>query len=265
MALPGVQFVTERFAALGRAYRITLVHAGEIGVLSWNTLKAIVQLRVSPRDVLNQLYVQGIQSLPIVFVTASLAGIVTSQQGGYQLISSSPRYILGTLVTTSVILELAPLLTAIVLVGRIGARITAELGTMVVSEQIDAFHSLGRDPVAILGAPRIIAGVISLPILVAFANVIGIGAGQIAAQLTAGIGREEFFYGARLFWHNWDLLYGFSKAAIFGLVIPLISVHMGLRTRGGAEGVGLQTTQAVMFMILTILIIDAMFPPLMLQ
>ena len=258
-------FVVGWFAALGRAYKITLVHAGQIGALSWNTVMAVVRLRVRPRDVLTQTYIMGIQSLPIVFVTASLAGIVTSQQGGYQLISSSPRYILGTLVTTSVVLELAPLLTAIVLVGRIGARITAELGTMVVSEQIDAFESLGRDPVAILAAPRIIAGVIAMPLLVAFANVIGIFAGQVTAEIAAGVGREEFFYGARLFWHSWDLVYGFSKAAIFGLVIPLISVHMGLRTKGGAEGVGLQTTQAVMFMILTILIIDAFFPPLMLE
>jgi len=257
--------VVRWLSGLARAYRTTLVHAGQLGALAWNTSLAIVRLRVQPREILNQTYIMGIQSLPIVFVTASLAGIVTSQQGGYQLISSSPRYILGTLVTTSVVLELAPLLTAIVLVGRIGARITAELGTMVVSEQIDAFESLGRDPIAILAAPRIIAGVVTLPLLVAFANVIGIGAGQLTAEITAGVGREEFFYGARLFWHSWDLVYGFSKAAIFGLVIPLISVHMGLRTKGGAEGVGLQTTQAVMFMILTILIIDAMFPPLMLE
>ena len=253
------------FAGLGRAYKLTLVHAGQLGTLTAQTAVAIFTFRVSLRETLNQAYIMGIQSLPIVFVTASLAGIVTSQQGGYQLISSSPRYILGTLVVTSVVLELAPLLTAIVLVGRIGARITAELGTMVVSEQIDAFHSLGRDPVAILGAPRVIAGVITMPLLVAFANVIGIAAGQVTAQIMAGVGREEFFYGARLFWHSWDLLYGFSKATIFGLVIPLISVHMGLRTKGGAEGVGLQTTQAVMFMILTILIIDALFPPLMLD
>lgn len=265
VAIPGLSPIARWFARLGRAYHITLVHAGQLGTLSWKTVVAIVRLKVSPRDILEQLHIQGIQSLPIVFVTASLAGIVTSQQGGYQLISSSPRYILGTLVTTSVILELAPLLTAIVLVGRIGARITAELGTMVVSEQIDAFESLGRDPIAVLGAPRIIAGVISLPLLVGFANVIGVGAGQITAQITADVGREEFYYGARLFWHTWDLFYGFSKAVIFGAVIPVISVHMGLRTKGGAAGVGLQTTQAVMFMILTILIIDAMFPPLLLD
>ena len=136
---------------------------------------------------------------------------------------------------------------------------------MVVSEQIDAFKSLGRDPVAILAAPRIIAGIITMPLLVAFADVVGIWAGMITANLDVGLGTETFLYGARLFWHSWDLVYGLSKAVVFGLVIPLISVHMGLRTRGGAEGVGLQTTQAVMFMMLTILIVDAMFPPLMLQ
>ena len=234
-------------------------------MLTWDTIVATVGIRVRIRDVLHQMYIMGVQSLPIVFVTASLAGIVTSQQGGYQLISSSPRYVLGTLVVQSVVLELGPLLTAIVLVGRVGARITAELGTMVVSEQIDAFKSLGRDPVAILVAPRVIAGIITMPLLVGFADVVGIAAGMLMADLDAGLGPETFLYGARLFWHSWDLFYGFSKAIVFGFVIPLISVHMGLRTKGGAEGVGLQTTQAVMFMILTILILDAMFPPLMLQ
>ncbi len=265
MGLQISSIVVGWFARFGRASRLTLEHAGALGLLTWDTILATVRMKVRFRDVLTQMHVMGIQSLPIVFVTASLAGIVTSQQGGYQLISSSPRYVLGTLVVQSIVLELGPLLTAIVLVGRIGARITAELGTMVVSEQIDAFKSLGRDPVAILAAPRILAGVITMPLLVGFADVIGIWAGMVTAGIDADLGSETFLYGARLFWHSWDLFYGFSKSVIFGFVIPLISVHMGLRTRGGAEGVGLQTTQAVMFMILTILILDAMFPPLLLQ
>ena len=265
LANPIVSPIIGWFGKVGRAYRITLVHAGALGILVWDSLIAVVTLKVGFRDVLRQMHIMGVQSLPIVFVTASLAGIVTSQQGGYQLVSSSPRYVLGTLVVQSVVLELAPLLTSVVLVGRIGARITAELGTMVVSEQIDAFKSLGRDPIAILAAPRIVAGVLTMPLLVGFANVIGIYAGMLMADFDVGLGKETFLYGARLFWHSWDLFYGFSKSVVFGLVIPVISVHMGLRTRGGAEGVGLQTTQAVMFMILTILILDAMFPPLMLQ
>lgn len=263
-ALPS-SFIKRWLGAVGRVALVTAEHAGGLGMLAWKVVKAIARLRVPYRETLMQTYIMGVQSLPIVFVTASLAGIVTSQQGGYQIVSSSPRYLLGTLVVQSVVLELGPLLTAIVLVGRIGARITAELGTMVVSEQIDAFESLGRDPVAILGAPRVLAGLITMPLLVGFADVIGVYAGMIAAQLDGGLGNEEFLYGARLFWHSWDLFYGFSKAVIFGGVIPLISVHMGFRTSGGAAGVGLTTTRAVMFMILTILIIDAMFPPLMLQ
>jgi phospholipid/cholesterol/gamma-HCH transport system permease protein len=244
---------------------LTVEHAGSLGRLSWQIILSVVQLRVSARDVLNQFYVMGIQSLPIVLVTGSLAGIVTSQQGGYQMTSIIPTYVLGSLVVETVILEMGPVLTAIVLVGRIGARITAELGTMVVSEQIDAYHSLDRDPVALLASPRVIAGVIVTPLLVMIANFIGIIAGMAAAYIDVGLGYESFLYGARLFWHSWDLFYSFTKALVFGLAIPLISVHMGFLTRGGAEGVGRTTTQAVMFMTLTILILDALFPPLMLQ
>lgn len=250
---------------IGRTSETVFTHAGQLGGLSWAILRSIARLRVSPKEVLNQIYIMGIQSLPIVVVTASLSGIVTSQQGGYQFTGSVPLYVLGSLVVQTVVLEMGPVLTAIVLVGRVGARITAELGTMKVSEQIDAFHALGRDPVELLAAPRVIAGLISLPLLVAVANIIGIYAGMLAAQITVGLGREAFFYGARLFWHNWDLLYSLTKASVFGLAIPLISVHMGLQTRGGAEGVGRTTTAAVMFMTLTVLILDAMFPPLMLN
>jgi phospholipid/cholesterol/gamma-HCH transport system permease protein len=215
--------------------------------------------------VVTQIYVMGVQSLPIVIVTASLAGVVTSQQGGYQFTGSIPLYVLGSLVAETMVLEMGPVLTAIVLVGRVGARITAELGTMVVSEQIDAYHSLGRDPVVVLVAPRILAGIIVMPILVAIADAVGILVGMFAAKLTTGLGYESFLYGANLFWHNWDLVYSLTKALAFGFAIPLISTHMGLRTAGGAAGVGRQTTASVMFMTLTILLLDALFPPLMLQ
>ena len=257
--------IVDWFAGAWRTTLITLEHAGGLGLLLWQVMVVTTRLKVSLRSTLNQMYIMGIQSLPIVLVTGSLAGIVTSQQGGYQMTSAMPSYVLGSLVVETVVLEMGPVLTALVLVGRIGARITAELGTMVVSEQIDAFKSLGRDPVAILAAPRVIAGVLVLPLLVAVADGIGILAGVVSANITADLGTEEFFYGARLFWNDWDMVYSLTKAVVFGLTIPLISVHMGLKTKGGAEGVGLTTTQAVMFMTLTILILDAMFPPLMLN
>jgi len=251
--------------SVGRTSRTTTEHAGQLGLLFWKVLSNLVHLRVSYREIVNQIYVMGVQSVPIVIVTAVLAGIVTSQQGGYQFTGTIPLYVMGSIVTTSVILELAPVLTAIVLVGRVGARITAELGTMEVSEQIDAFHSVGRDPIAALAAPRIVAGVIVLPVLTGIAIIVGLFSGLISARLTLGLGTEAFFYGARLFWHNWDLLYSLTKAAAFGLAIPLISAHMGFRTSGGAAGVGKTTTASVMFMTLTVLILDALFPPIFLD
>lgn len=253
------------FRGVGRGTHLVLDHAGALGLLAWSIVLSVARLRFPVREFVRQIYVMGVESLPIVFVTGALAGIVTSQQGGYQMTGAIPQYVLGSLVVETVVLEMGPVLTAIVLVGRVGARITAELGTMKVSEQIDAFHSLGRDPIAILATPRVLAGLVVLPALVGFANLVGILAGMLAARLDGGLGFESFYYGARLFWHSWDLFYSFTKAAVFGLAIPLISVHMGLRTQGGAEGVGRTTTDAVMFMTLTILILDALFPPLMLQ
>jgi len=250
---------------LGRTATVVTEHAGAMGQLLWSVVVSAARLRCSPRGVVTQIYVMGVQSLPIVIVTASLAGVVTSQQGGYQFTGSIPLYVLGSLVAETMVLEMGPVLTAIVLVGRVGARITAELGTMVVSEQIDAYHSLGRDPVVVLVAPRILAGIIVMPILVAIADAVGILVGMFAAKLTTGLGYESFLYGANLFWHNWDLVYSLTKALAFGFAIPLISTHMGLRTAGGAAGVGRQTTASVMFMTLTILLLDALFPPLMLQ
>jgi phospholipid/cholesterol/gamma-HCH transport system permease protein len=250
---------------LGRGFRGAAEHSGQIGILLYNSARAVVTLQVSLRSVLQQIYIMGVQSIPIVLVTAVLAGIVTSQQGGYQFQGNIPLYILGSVVVASVVLELGPVLTAIVLVGRVGARITAELGTMQVSEQIEAFHAVGRDPVAILAAPRILAGIIVLPILVGIANVVGIASGMVSAEITAGLGPESFLYGARLFWHSWDLFYSFMKAVTFGFAIPVIAIHMGFRTGGGAAGVGRTTTASVMFMTLTVLILDAVFPPLLLQ
>ena len=112
---------------------------------------------------------------------------------------------------------------------------------------------------------RIIAGTLVTPVLVGMANLAGFLAGMAAAQATVGLGQESFLYGARLFWHSWDMFYSLMKATVFGFIIPLISCHMGLFTRGGAEGVGRSTTTAVVIMIITVLVLDALFPPLFLN
>lgn len=255
----------EFFIRVGKIGEEVAIHAAELATLLWGVVVHLVRGRIPFRAIGEQMYWMGIRSLPIVIITALLSGVVTSQQGGYQFTGSIPLYVLGSVVTNSVVLELAPVLTAVVLIGRVGARITAEFGTMKVSEQIDALYSLGRDPVRVLAAPRIIAGVIVVPVLVAIANTVGIFAGMVSAKATVGLGTEAFFYGAGLYWHNWNLVYSLMKGVAFGLAIPLIAAHMGFRTRGGAEGVGKATTSSVMFMTLAILIMDALFPPLFLN
>lgn len=257
--------VAARLSAFGRGGEEVARHAGEMVALLVGSVRAAVRGQVPLREISAQVHGMGIRSLVLVLITATLSGVVTSQQGGYQFTGAVPLYVLGSVVVSSVILELGPVMTAIVFIGRVGARITAEFGTMKVSEQFDALESLGRDPVRVLVAPRLIAGVIVMPLLIAMADVTGVFAGMLAARATVGLGTEAFLYGARLFWHNWDLLYSLTKGLAFGLVIPLIACHMGFRTTGGAEGVGRATTRSVMFMILAVLFMDAMFPPLLLH
>jgi len=260
-----VNIVSSVLARIGRTAESAARDAGGMAILVARVVRATATGQVALRDVSIQLMSVGVGSIPLVAVTAALSGIVTSQQGGYQFTNSIPLYVLGSVVTAGVILELGPVMTAIVVIGRVGARITAEIGTMKVSEQIDALHSLGRDPVSVLAAPRIIAGVLAMPLLVGLANLIGVFAGLVAARFAVGLGAESFLYGARMFWHSWDLLYSIAKGVVFGFVIPLISVHMGFKTRGGAEGVGRATTSAVVLMIITVLVLDATFPPLFLN
>lgn len=249
----------------GRGVELAAAHAGGLTMLVGRSASALMAGKVRSRDVVDQLFDIGVRSVPLVMVTAVLSGIVTSQQGGYQFTGSVPLYILGSVVTSSVILELGPVMTAFVIIGRVGAHITAEIGTMKVSEQIDALQALGRDPVRVLAAPRILAGMLAMPLLVGIADVVGVVAGMVAARSTMGLGREAFLYGARLFWHDWDFFYSLTKGFAFGFVIPLISVYAGLRTEGGAAGVGRATTAAVVFMILSVLCLDTLFPPLLLS
>ena len=240
-------------------------YVGGMAILAFRVATATLSGHVRFRDVMDQAYAMGVESLFLTSVTAILSGIVTSQQGGYQFTGSIPLYVLGSVVTSSIVLELGPVMTSFVVIGRVGARITAEIGTMKVSEQIDALLSLGRDPIRVIAAPRLLAGIITMPVLVGVANLVGVASGMVAARGAVHLGQESFLYGARLFWHSWDMFYSLMKAATFGFIIPLISVHMGFLTMGGAEGVGRNTTRSVVLMIVTVLVSDAIFPPLLLN
>jgi len=212
---------------------------------------------------------QGVQvgygSLFIVLITAGFAGGVVALQTGYQFTGSIPVYFAAGVIVETMILEMGPVLTALILAGRIGARYAAELGTMRVTEQIDALESLGRSPVSHLILPRVIAGTIMTPILVAFAIVVGIFTGYLGARSAIEITNADFAYGARFFFKTFDVWYAMTKSLAFGLALTVIPCYVGFSTQKGAAGVGRSTTAAVVASSVLILFLDAVLAQVLLQ
>ncbi len=250
---------------IGRSILRATSHVGRIAYLMWEMVRGLSEWRIwVPRAVEQAVHV-GYGSLFIVLLTAGFAGGVTSLQAGYQYTGGIPVYFAAGVIVESIVLELGPVLTGLILAGRIGARYAAELGTMRVTEQIDALESLGRSPVSHLILPRVIAGTLMVPVLVIFANAIGIGAGWIAAKSSLGISNADFIYGARYFFRPFDLYYSMIKSFAFGLAITIVPCYMGFSTKQGAEGVGRSTTAAVVSASILILFFDVALAKVLLQ
>ena len=206
---------------------------------------------------IDQMIIIGTKSIPIVVLTSFFTGMVSSVQAGYQMESSiTPKWVVGSLVGETMLLELAPVITCLVLAGRIGATIAAELGTMRVTEQIDALETLSFDPVSFLIMPRILSGAIMFPVMIIIADFFGILGGYFAAVYSLGISPFDYIYGLRDWFVPWDAIFGLIKAFSFGLAITSISCYFGYYTSGGAEGVGKSTTQTVVVSCITIVILD---------
>ncbi len=251
--------------AVGRASLRAASHLGRIAYLLWEVIRGLPQWRIwVPRAVEQGVHV-GYGSLFIVLLTAAFAGGVTSLQAGYQFTGGIPVYFAAGVIVESIVLELGPVLTGLILAGRIGARYAAELGTMRVTEQIDALESLGRSSVSHLVIPRVIAGTLMLPVLVVFADAVGITAGWVAAKGSLGISNADFVYGARYFFRPFDLWYSMIKSFAFGLAITIVPCYMGFSTKQGAEGVGRSTTAAVVSASVLILFLDVALAKVLLQ
>jgi phospholipid/cholesterol/gamma-HCH transport system permease protein len=199
----------------------------------------------------------GVASLPIALFIAAFTGIVLALQASYTFTGAIPLYFVGVLVGKTMILELGPVLTGLALAGRVGANIAAEIGTMRVTEQIDALETLGYDPLAYLVVPRVIAGIIMFPVVVAFANVVGILGGWVTAINLLDMSTPQFVRGLRLFFQPFDVEFSLIKAASFGLSVTAIGAFYGFHTMGGAAAVGRSTTQAVVISSMMILVLDA--------
>src|SRR5712691_5792267 len=240
-------------------------HAGRFTYLVLDMCRGLTEWRIYLPRAFRQAMTVGYGSLFIVLLVAGFTGAVTSLQAGYQFTGTVPLYVYGAVIAESIILELGPVLTGLILAGRIGARYAAELGTMRVTEQIDALESLGRSPVSHLIIPRVLAGMLVIPALVMFANVVGFAAGWIAAKSSIGITNADFIYGARYYFRPFDLWYSMIKAFFFAAAVTLIPCYIGYHTQQGAEGVGRSTTVAVVASSVTILFLDTLLAKVLLS
>ena len=250
---------------VGRWALHVAVHAGRFTIFILDLFRALPEWRVWVPRTIEQAVSIGYGSLFIVLVIAGFAGGVTALQAGYQFTGNLPLYIAGGVIAESVVLELGPVLTGLILAGRIGARFAAELGTMRVTEQIDALESLGRSPFSHLLLPRCLAGLIVIPTLVMVANATGFIVGWIAAKNSLGITNADFIFGARYFFRSFDLWYSAIKALFFAAAVTVIPCYIGYNTQQGAEGVGRSTTEAVVAASVTILMFDMLLAQLLLS
>jgi phospholipid/cholesterol/gamma-HCH transport system permease protein len=250
---------------IGRAVIESAAHVGRFSLMLAEMVRALAEVKIWVPRALEEAWNIGVGSLFIVLLISGFAGAVTALQTGYQFQGSLPLYVVGTLVVSSIVLELGPVLTALILSGRIGARYAAELGTMRVTEQIDALESLGRSPASHLIIPRVVAGLVMIPILTIFANAIGIAAGWWGAKLVLPITDQDFVYGAQYYYRSFDAWYSLIKSVCFAAAITMIPCYVGFNTKQGAEGVGRATTGAVVASSVIILMLDTLLARVLLN
>jgi phospholipid/cholesterol/gamma-HCH transport system permease protein len=206
--------------------------------------------------VIEQMMEIGVRSIPLVLFVGTFAGAVASVQAAYQLKGFVSMNFLGGATSIAILIELGPVLTALVIAGRVGASIAAEIGTMKVTEQIDALESLAIDPVRYIAMPRIISGFIMIPILTVFADLIGILGAYFVAYLNFDLAPEIFFGSVKDFFSIHNVAAGLVKAFVFGGLTSIIGCYVGFNANGGAEGVGTATIRAFVLSSALILLND---------
>jgi phospholipid/cholesterol/gamma-HCH transport system permease protein len=240
----------EQLAETGRLWRLAVRAADQTLVRPWRGKP------IRRREMVRQIIRAGNRSLPLVALIAALMGIILALQSAYQLRALGATHLVADLVAVSITRELGPLMTAILVAGRVGAAFAAELGTMKVSEEIDALTVIGVDPVHYLVVPRLGAMLIAVPCLALFADLVGILAGAGVGVLVLGLGGGGYLADSIAAMELEDLWGGVLKAIVFGGIIGLVGCQQGLGTRGGADEVGRSTTTSVVRSIVLIIAAD---------
>jgi phospholipid/cholesterol/gamma-HCH transport system permease protein len=232
---------------------------GRFGRFAWRAMRAcswsIGRSSTYPL-IWMQMNIIGVRSVPIVMITGAFVGMILAVQAYDQLAGMGLEEHLGVLINISVVKELGPVLTAVMLAGRVGGALTAELGTMNVTEQIDAVRSLGTDPVKYLVAPRLLACLLLAPVLIVYADLLGVLGGYFIGVIQFGINSQGYWnfsaYGVDL----WDISVGIIKGFFFGAAIAIISCYKGFTCKEGAHGVGQACTEAFVTSFVSILALD---------
>lgn len=242
--------------------RRAIEEIGAVAKLAGRFLRALFTTRFEGRAFIYQVEQLGVRSLAIACATAVFVGMVMSIQFGFFMEKYGAKEALGKVIAISEARELAPALTSLVVGSRIAAGMAAELGSMSVTEQIDAIRALGADPIRKLVVPRIVASVLIMPLIAMIALLLGLTAACFVAANSYGIPPPQFVAAALDGITMQDYVSGLSKTPIFGFLIALLGCHFGITTRGGTEGVGRSTTRAVVVVSITVLVADALLTQL---
>jgi phospholipid/cholesterol/gamma-HCH transport system permease protein len=229
---------------------------GKISLLFIQTIKWSLRPPLGFRNILKQMEEVGVRSIPVVLITAVSTGMVLALQSHTGFKRFNAESLVGTVVALSMTRELGPVLTALIVAGRAGAAMAAELGTMRVTEQIDALSTMAANPIKYLVVPRLLAGMLMLPILTIFSDAIGIAGGYFVAVQVLDVNPVVYLRRTTDFLEYDDIYGGLLKAFVFGIIIATVSCYKGFNTEGGAEGVGKATTGAVVLSSMLILISD---------
>jgi phospholipid/cholesterol/gamma-HCH transport system permease protein len=254
---PTLQSLGRRSAASAEQGLALLAFIGEVALVVAASLRHPTRWRGRP--ILFNIRSAGVDALPIVGLLSFLLGVVVAYQGAAQLRQYGANIFVADLVGVSMLREFAPLITAIIVAGRSGSAYAAQIGTMAVTEEIDALRTLGIAPLELLVLPKLVALVIALPLLTVFADLLGVGGGMLMAQSQLGVSGPEFADRFVKAVSLTTLFVGLAKAPVFAAIIAIVGCFQGLRTRGGADSVGRQTTRAVVQATFLVIVADALF------
>ncbi|MFB3895686.1 MAG: MlaE family ABC transporter permease [bacterium] len=244
------------FSELGQKETSLFQSIGEVILLFNATVRSIFTFRTHWKHIVQQMLYIGYESIPIVLLTAVFIGMIMVLQTGYQLTKFGATLYAGGIASIALAREIAPVFTAFSIAARVGASIAAEVGTMQVTEQIDALQTLAADPVQYLVAPRLIAAIIVVPVLTVLALFIGIMGGLLVGVTNLGISAQLYLNNTRDFLILRDVYSGLIKTVVFAAIVAILGCYQGFKTFGGAEGVGRATRNAVVSSIVIIIISD---------